>query len=82
VVEAGLGERVGAVGVVAQLHDLALAQREDREQLPVELRAGELLAAWLRTPSTAWSSSTRHGAEHAELATWGRVTRGDPRLVG
>jgi hypothetical protein len=25
VVEAGIGERVGAVGVVAQLHDLALA---------------------------------------------------------
>ena len=42
--EARVGERLGAVRVVAQPHDLALAQRKDREQLPMELHAGELLA--------------------------------------
>jgi hypothetical protein len=35
-VESGLDERVGAVGAVAQLHDLIIVQREDREELPLE----------------------------------------------
>ena len=32
------------MGVVAQVHDLAVADGEDREQLPLELNAGELAA--------------------------------------
>jgi hypothetical protein len=70
VVEPGLGERLGAVGVVAQLHDLALAQREDREQLAVELYAGELLAGVVAD------------AEHGVVVVGQKLERVDLRRLG
>jgi hypothetical protein len=41
------------VGTVAQVHDLAVLEREDREQLPVELDAGEILAGMVADAETA-----------------------------
>jgi hypothetical protein len=83
VVEAGVGEGLCALSVVAQLHDLTVADGEDGEELAVQLDAGELLAGLVVDPQNdvivvgdelERVDLVRAGRlARSQSSTWGRV---------